>query len=480
MEDPLAFAELALEASFSSETGLVAIAAQLTPESYVMSRACKLTGGFAFYMWTKDPPAGVKDQPRAGEFVVTLGGYHPRFVPPKGYPVVPRIGATWQVDPALVVKGGLYFAVTPTCLMAGGSLEATWNSSAIQATFAAEADFLLGWKPFHYTADASVSLTARVQIEVICTFTLTIHIGAWVSLWGPPFAGTAHVDLDVVSFTISFGLPPQHKPTGWVDFKRSFLPADQESWCGTRVLGGLEKDLTKTGKPEVDWVVNGEQLVLQTFSVVPCTSVTVDSHSDTGERDVPTPLENPPAPFGVGPLGLADGDVTSTHDVVITHFSGDGNPDTSYKPADRLIKTAAIADQPRALWSKDAAIEPTIEGVNQNPATLRNMVTGARLAATAAAPATTTPAAVLVSTLQDEASDGASCAWAAAPAACATPHGAFAATVNVDAAVAQRTAIVAILTAAGADLPATTDLQRLARDAAGVMEGEPVPAVVGS
>jgi hypothetical protein len=468
VDEPLAFAELALEGSFASDTGLVAISAQLTPESYVMSKACRLTGGFAFYLWTKDAQGqDAQRQPRAGEFVVTLGGYNPRFVPPAGYPAVPRIGATWQVD-ELVVKAGLYFALTPSCLMAGGSLEATWDSGDIHVTFTAEADFLLGWKPFQYNADASITLTGQVTIDVIVTITITFHVGAWLNLSGPPFGGTAHVDLDVVSFTVQFGDEPAQKTTAWSEFTASFLPADTKSWCGARVLGGLERDLTRTGG-DVDWIVNGEQLVLETFTVVPSSSATISIDGSAADQ-----VKDDLAPFGVGPVGLDDGQLSSTHEIVVTRLGGDGDKDV--KLADRLHVVPATAAQPRALWSKAAAINPTIDGANQ-PATLPDMLMGGRIQARAVAP-DTTPAPVAVSTLQDEAESTTAFAWSAAPKP-GPAQGDFAKSLGDPTVAGERTAIVAILAAAGADLPAAPEASRLAASV-GLMSKEPHLAEVGS
>ena len=42
--------------------------------------------------------------PRAGEFVLTLGGYHPDFHR-DGYPVVPRLGFRWQPVDFIVDQG---------------------------------------------------------------------------------------------------------------------------------------------------------------------------------------------------------------------------------------------------------------------------------------------------------------------------------------------------------------------------------------
>jgi large repetitive protein len=135
----LASVELALKARFSTTDGVLSVQAQLTDNSWLLSRDCQLTGGFAFFMWFH------QDQ-----FVLTLGGYHPAFVRPPQFPVVPRLGFHWAVSDAIVVKGETYFALTSGCVMAGGRLEASYNKAGIYASFTAYADFLIAWDPFHY------------------------------------------------------------------------------------------------------------------------------------------------------------------------------------------------------------------------------------------------------------------------------------------------------------------------------------------
>ncbi len=106
--------ELGLLARFSSSEGLFLIQAQLTDNSWLLYPEVRLTGGFAFATWWKGA--------NAGQFVLTLGGYHPSFHR-EGYPVVPRLGLEWRVSNAIVIKGGSYFALTSEALMAGVEIE---------------------------------------------------------------------------------------------------------------------------------------------------------------------------------------------------------------------------------------------------------------------------------------------------------------------------------------------------------------------
>ena len=77
--------ELALLAHFSTREGVFLIQAQLTDNSWLLYEDVRLTGGFAFALWWKGP--------LAGQFVLTMGGYHPDFQVRDGYPDVPRLGS---------------------------------------------------------------------------------------------------------------------------------------------------------------------------------------------------------------------------------------------------------------------------------------------------------------------------------------------------------------------------------------------------
>ena len=92
----------------------------------------------------------------------------------------------------------MYFALTPSCLMAGGKLCAVYQSSSVKVWFIAYADFLLNWKPFYYLIDMGVSLGVEVDLGI---FSIRIHLGAQLHLWGPEFAGLVQIDLTVITLT---------------------------------------------------------------------------------------------------------------------------------------------------------------------------------------------------------------------------------------------------------------------------------------
>jgi hypothetical protein len=269
----VAYAELALRAVVKPEEGMVAVEGRLTDRSYIFSKDCRLTGGFAFFLWSSGE--------HAGDFVVTLGGYHSRFIRPPHYPIVPRLGAHWQVSSELTVTAEMYYALTPSCLMAGGKLSAVFQSGCIKAWYIVYADFLLCWKPFYYLVDMGISIGIEASVRIPLGFvTIAISIRVELSvdlhLWGPPFSGEAHVDLSVISFTIPFGDPRRSPlPLTADEFVATFLPAPKASSdvpdvIAVRINSGLLQQREKD--KEVVRVVNAHALSLTAESLVPSTS----------------------------------------------------------------------------------------------------------------------------------------------------------------------------------------------------------------
>jgi hypothetical protein len=208
------YAEMDFLAVFRPSEGELKASAVLGPGSYVLTPDAKLTGGFAFYSW-------FGDNPHSGDFVYTVGGYHPAFNVPAHYPKVPRLGINWQVSDHLSMIGEAYYAITPTAMMAGCALQITFEDGPLKAWLKAKADLILFWKPFYLMADASISVGVSFHINVwFVDTTLSVEIGAEFHLWGPPIGGSVYVDWSIISFTIRFGSDRQPPPElNWNQFK---------------------------------------------------------------------------------------------------------------------------------------------------------------------------------------------------------------------------------------------------------------------
>jgi hypothetical protein len=340
----VAEAQLLLKASFKPDSGFLGVRAQLTPNSYILSGDCHLTGGFAFYSWFKDQPLPGNPTIRGGDFVLTLGGYHPAYEPPAHYPRVPRLGFNWQVDKAgtLQLKGEAYYAMTPHALMAGCHLEATWHKDKLKAWFTAAADFLMSWEPYHYDARLYIDLGASYTFDLFGSQTITVDLGADLHLWGPEFSGEARIHWLFISFTVNFGkgAPTGLTPIKWEDFKTAFLP-ERNQICGIAVQQGLTRQV-KDGVQE-RWIMNPKDLVLVTNSVVPSTAAREVTKLDkVGKPETWKPISAEVSSVAVRPVGVES--MESTHTITITKQKENGIElvPFEYKPV--------LKAMPAALW----------------------------------------------------------------------------------------------------------------------------------
>jgi hypothetical protein len=356
----LAYIELAFKVSVRPGAGVITAQAQLTPNSFVLTRECKLTGGFAFYLWFADVQADGYVIP-AGDFVVTLGGYHPAFSKPAHYPDVPRLGFSWLMNAAggtVSIAGGAYFALVPTAVMAGGFLQVTFQAGPLRAWLQAYANFLIEWKPFYYEASIGVSVGVAFSFRILgITITLKVELGADLELAGPPTHGVARVHWWVLTFTIPFGEPGTGGDTDtltWAAFEQSFLPAPQPASrprAAAAAPAPAEGKYPRQGQQVVklgavagllrqdeEWVVRPVNFALRVETAVPTRSLTVKGSGAVLDG----------AEVGVRPMAMVDAlNVPVT--VTVTGPQGVVNLDergVTLQP----LKSGA----PAALWSRQA------------------------------------------------------------------------------------------------------------------------------
>jgi hypothetical protein len=285
---PIADVEIDLMASITPSTGLFAVIGVITPSSYILGPFVRLGGGFAFYIWF-----GAGNNPKEnhkGDFVITLGGYHPSFVKPSHYPAVPRLKITFNLGP-LQASGSTYIALTSSMFMAGMQFLATIDAGPLKAWFGAGADFLIGWAPFQYEADAYVNIGCSLDLGL---FTITIDIGADLQLWGPAFGGKAELDLVIFSVTVHFGsTAAEPAPVSWKDLEKNFLPntdstkktpkklraqfaqlgsfdeAPPVTNVSASVSPGLVGHNITQGTQKWDWLVDPDNFAITTASTIP-------------------------------------------------------------------------------------------------------------------------------------------------------------------------------------------------------------------
>ena len=303
--NPLVNLEMALKARFSSADGLISVEARLTDNSWLLSDDCRLTGGFAFYLWF----AGA----HKSDFVITLGGYHPKFAVPKHYPEVPRLGFNWRVTSKVTIKGESYFALTSAAVMAGGLLEASYKSGNLKAWFKAWADFLIQWKPFFYNIGIGVSVGVSYRLKVNLLFgtvtkTFKAELGADLEIEGPKFGGKATINWWVISFTVKFGSQggPDRDALKWSAFASGFLPSPDEIHGADVVSGVIPQE---GADPETSDMVLQTEFIIGTETVMGTNRVNLFGSTELDIYDA----------IDIRPMALAD--VDSTHKVSLSRVS---------------------------------------------------------------------------------------------------------------------------------------------------------------
>lgn len=349
---PAAFIELAWTARFVPEEGSIFIAGQLTSRSYLYIPQVELTGGFAVAAWV----AGEHQ----GDFVVSIGGYHPQYRVPAHYPDhVSRLGISFHLDP-ITVKGGVYFAVTPQCLMMGGmleaSLEASYDAAVASASFKAAIqmaiDAMVFFEPFHY--DVTIGADATLDADITFTFFskhLHAHLHLDVHIWGPEFSGTAALDVGPKTFDLAFGHGSSVKalPIRWDDFRAKFLQTKdkdgnaKDNVCAISVTSGLLA--TAKSKDGADlYVVDPKQVVIEAKSLIPITDGTNSS-------------------LGIAPMDIRNGGFTAAY-----QLSGHEK---------HFDQTEILSAVPGGIWGGTGLRAPDISGSSDG--LVKDVLTGFRL-----------------------------------------------------------------------------------------------------
>ncbi len=211
--------EIGLIARFSARDGVMWVQAELTENSWLLHESVRLTGGFAYVMWFGGP--------HAGEFVLTLGGFHPDFHR-DGYPQVPRLGFRWQASGFISIKGESYFALTSEALMAGGALEASASLGPAWANVSFGANVIIYFDPFRYEAEVHARIAAGVTIDLwLGEITISVSISAKIEVTGPEFHGIARFDVGPVGLKVEFGGSDRapYEPISWDAFVTKYLEA---------------------------------------------------------------------------------------------------------------------------------------------------------------------------------------------------------------------------------------------------------------
>lgn len=325
--------ELALKARFSTAEGLLSVQAQLTDRSYLFHPSCQLTGGFAFFLWFN-----------TGKFVLTLGGYHKAFSKPAEFPVVPRLGFRWSVSDCVVIKGESYFALTTTCVMAGGRLEAAYRGGPVKAWFKVYLDVLVSWDPFYYVFETGIEIGASVDTWL---GEIGVSLGAALHIEGPPMFGWVEVEIVVVTIRVEFG-DPSHD-IDYIDdfsvFRDKYLttgdgrdnPVDVHLRAGLLPTNPPGAD-PAPGTADAPWVV-GAEWAFESETRAPTNAIRWNDVDGSVESGLGGAID-------LAPMNRRS--VTSRHQLRVR--LANGNPVALALDPDRFILTQRGGNFPEATW----------------------------------------------------------------------------------------------------------------------------------
>jgi hypothetical protein len=337
------YIELAVVASFGPESEVIAVRAIITKNSWVFTKDCKLAGGFAMFIWISGE--------HAGDFVVTLGGYHPKFVKPEHYPAVDRLSLNWIINSSVYMKGELYFALTSSSIMAGGMWNVNYDFGFIKASLIIRADMIISWAPFYYEIEAAVRVRIEANIEALgVQIRYRLEMSANLHICGPPFAGSVNVNWIILSFTIPFGDDKQRKPDPleWNEFRNSFIPADKKGLIKPVLIiitdGIIEEH--KNEKGEIEYItVNPHKLKVKVDSVIPIKDLQADLKNSFKGLEKINFEKYYKAALGIRPMGIRE--LESILEVGI-------KPGNSDNAKSELFELSCYSKSvPESLWSSE-------------------------------------------------------------------------------------------------------------------------------
>ncbi|MCX8526457.1 hypothetical protein OF897_21295 [Chryseobacterium formosus] len=347
--------EFAFSMRADLEEGTFLAHGQLTNNSYVLLPQLKLTGGFALGMWLKGE--------MAGDFVFTLGGYHPNFKAPVYYPNnIPRLGYSFNLG-SVQFYGKAYFALTPSCIMAGmaGGLKLVLDGRVLHAEIGVlfSADFIISWKPFYYQAEVYVQIYAKVILDVwLFSINQSFNLTAKLQLEGPNFRGIATFKVVGYELEVKFGDHDKHinKSLSKEEFVSAFLP-DPAKILTYNISSGIIKKVKDTHGVECV-VVNPKTFALEIYSEIPITEI-------NGEQLI-TENKNTQNIYPVYTESI------QLNSKLILSVKGNGNHFSCFK-ASPILKSV-----PTSIWNNTNAISDNDETLS-NSKLLKDVSKGLRL-----------------------------------------------------------------------------------------------------
>ncbi|MEM9273008.1 MAG: DUF6603 domain-containing protein [Cyanobacteria bacterium P01_F01_bin.143] len=343
-----------LVATIAPSDGYIGIAANITSDSYIISKDCiQPTGGVALYSWYGGE--------HAGDFIITIGGYNPYFNKPSYYPKVTRILSVIPLPgvPPMYLQARIYVALCAHAIMAGLDTSQSITMGVATISFELGVDLLIGWKPFHYDLSIYIAITVSAQLWV---FHVSIQVGAYLHIWGPEFSGSVIFKAGPLTLGFAFGAnaSPNAQPISWKEFRGSFLPAD-DVICTAQINDGLVKEVKQVNKPPLK-VVNAKNMKIMLSSRIPTKEVAIGNESLQTIADTNTN-------FGIAPMGLSSSELKSFQTIKVTRkgYEETVEDDFSFTPVKRRFAKGQWGESTKPSLNEEKFVENALSGFIVTP-----------------------------------------------------------------------------------------------------------------
>jgi hypothetical protein len=250
------------DTSSPEQLTLVGTVSVLLPEqSPLLKLHVDIVGRFDADPFAIDVRAGLRDSELAGlvltgdaamqlqtgddaRFLLALGGFHPAFTPPAGFPTLRRLSLALPSNPLIQLSLTSYFAVTANTLQFGASLH-FWAGIDGVLGVAGDASFdaLVSWDPVHFQAALKVDVHVQVAGHNLFGAQLRGSLsgpGRW-HVEGGVYVEVMWWEVKVYEVDTSFGTAPELPPPATVDPAAIVADAIQaaSSWSATAPPTGV-------------------------------------------------------------------------------------------------------------------------------------------------------------------------------------------------------------------------------------------------
>jgi hypothetical protein len=219
LDKPIMDAHMDLFGTLHFEAGTLAVDASLVDSTIAGHR---LEGDAALRVrWKEDP-----------DFALAIGGFHPRAVPPAGFPALRRVGLQLSKtdNPRVWIEG--YFALTSNTVQCGARVDAYARKGKFSAEAFLSFDTLFRFEPFRFIAEMAAGAAIKAYGKTITTVDLELLLSGpkpWHAVGKVSFKAiwryTIHFDMTVGDRPSSVPVAPAdlrallleelHRPTSW-------------------------------------------------------------------------------------------------------------------------------------------------------------------------------------------------------------------------------------------------------------------------